>query len=71
MVYPHSLIIFPKQALVWEVPTPDNITIDDFIILKYIFPRPTYVIVGLTHPEKFPKNIAEYLRTNYQYFDCL
>ncbi len=54
MIYPHSLIIFPKQVLIWEVPSAEKITIDDFIILKYIHPRPVYVIVAVNHPEKFP-----------------
>jgi uncharacterized protein len=47
MSYPPSLIIFPKQVLIWEVPSAENITIDDFIILKYITPKPTYVVVGV------------------------
>jgi hypothetical protein len=71
MVYPHSLIVFPTQAFLWEVPSAEAINIDHFIILKYINPKPTYVIVGVNRPEKFPESIAEYLRNHYQNFDCL
>jgi len=54
MVYPHSLIVFPTQVLLWEVPSAEAISIDHFIILKYINPKPTYIIVGVKKPEKFP-----------------
>lgn len=71
MEYPHSLIVFPNQVLLWEVPAAESITIDHFIILKYIAPKPTYVVVGVNNPAKFPQSVAEYLRTHYNDFDCL
>jgi uncharacterized protein len=71
MAYPHSLIVFPNQVLIWEVLSVESLTIDDFIILKYIHPKPTYVIAGVMNPSKFPASISEYLRTNYGNFDCL
>ncbi len=71
MVYPHSLIVFPTQALLWEVASLEALTIDHFIILKYIHPKPSYVIIGVNHPQKFPKDIIEYLRTHYDNFDIL
>jgi uncharacterized protein len=54
MSYPHSLIVFPNQVLIWEVLSAETVSIDDFIILKYIQPKPTYVVVGVNNPEKFP-----------------
>lgn len=71
MAYPHSLIVFPTQVLIWEVLSAESLTIDDFILLKYVHPKPTYVVVGLTNPQKFPPSVAEYLRTHYDNFDCL
>jgi uncharacterized protein len=54
MVYPPSMIIFRNQLLVWEVLSIEQLTIDDFIILKYIAPKPVYVIVGSNTPQKLP-----------------
>lgn len=71
MVYPPSLIIFPKQVLVWEVASVEDLCIDHFILLKYVHPRPTYVIVGLPNPALLPASIADYLRSNFDNFDCL
>jgi hypothetical protein len=62
MVYPPCAIVFPTQALVWEVAGANTITIDDFIILKYVKPKPTYVVVGLLKPENFPLSILEHLQ---------
>ena len=53
------MIIFPKQLLVWEVLTIETLKIEDFILLKYITPKPTYIVVGVNEPEKFPKNVYE------------
>ena len=61
MVYPPSVIIFKNQLLVWEVPGIENITIDDFILLKYVRPKPVYVIVGVNNVAKFPTHIRQYL----------
>jgi uncharacterized protein len=63
MVYPPSAIIFPNQVLLWEVAGADRLTIDDFIILKYVKPKPTYIVVGLLKPETFPTAILEYLNS--------
>ena len=57
MAYPPSMIIFPHQLLVWEVPSLEQLKIEDFLILKYVTPRPTYVIVGVNNPQKFPNHI--------------
>jgi len=61
MVYPPSVILFPTQVLLWEIVGADTLTIDDFIILKYVKPKPTYVVVGVLKPEKFPSAILEQL----------
>lgn len=55
--YPPSMIVFPKQTLIWDVKDVESLTINDFTILKYVSPAPTYVIVGLSEPKKFPKDI--------------
>lgn len=52
------MIVFPHQALVWEVPNLEQLKIDDFLILKYINPKPSYVIVGVNNPNKFPGHIS-------------
>jgi len=57
MTYPPSMIIFPQQMLVWEVPSLEQLKIEDFLILKYVHPKPTYVIVGVNNPDKFPNHI--------------
>ena len=44
---------------------------DDFIILKYISPAPTYVIVGVSDTTKFPREIKEELTKRYRDFDVL
>lgn len=57
MTYPPSMIIFPQQMLVWEVPSLEQLKIEDFLILKYVHPKPTYVIVGVNNSDKFPNHI--------------
>lgn len=49
----------------------EDLSIDHFIILKYIHPKPTYVIIGLPNPALLPASIADYLRSNFDNFDCL
>jgi len=51
------MIIFPQQMLVWEVPSLEQLKIEDFLILKYVHPKPTYVIVGVNNSDKFPNHI--------------
>ena len=51
------MIVFRTQMFVWEVTGVESLTLDDFTILKYISPKPTYVIVGVNDPEKFPKTL--------------
>ena len=46
MPYPPSMILFPHQVLVWEAISVEALTHKEFSILRYIHPRPTYVIVG-------------------------
>ena len=71
MVYPPSLIIFPKQVLVSGVARGEDLSRDPFVLRKYAHPKPTYVIVGLPNPALLPPSIADYLRSNFDNFDCL
>lgn len=65
MVYPPSLVIFTKQAFVWEVLTLQSLSIDDFSILKHITPKPTYVIVGVKEVAAFCPKIYSDLETRF------
>ena len=65
------MIIFRNQLLVWEVLGLEQLKIDDFLILKYISPKPVYVIVGVNDPSKFPRDLYAYLSANNINFDVL
>lgn len=71
MNYPPCLIVFPKQTLVWEVSSTESLTPDDFLLLKYLTPKPTYVIVGVTNPDAFPSALRQELSSRFENFDVL
>ena len=65
------MILFPNQCLVWEVVSAEQLTIDDFVIMKYVTPKPTYVIVGINDISKFPSQLKQQLSEQFENFDVL
>ncbi len=70
-IYPPSLILNPHQLLNWEVLEAAQLGIDHFSILKFINPRPTYVIVGVPDTEKIDAKLEEDLHKLHSNLEIL
>lgn len=71
MIYPPCMIVFRTQCLVWEVLNVEQLHLDDFIIMKYVVPKPTYVIVGVSDVAKFPSKLKTQLNERFENVDIL
>mmetsp|Transcript_80699 Transcript_80699/g.94120 ORF Transcript_80699/g.94120 Transcript_80699/m.94120 type:complete len:249 (+) Transcript_80699:14-760(+) len=59
--YPGSILVFPRQIFLWDVPTAVDIRPHSLDIIDYIKPQPNYVIIG-TGKEKVPLVTSIYER---------